>query len=249
MDEHSKAITPVDAWAGRQLAPVVAQVLAANPTPEVLGEILKVQRDWEAGEARKEYTRALVELKRDLPPSIRHDKEVSYGQTHYTHTSLAAAMEAVTPALTQHGFSLTWEPKTDPAMVTVTCRLTHEGGHSETCTISSKPDSSGQKGPAQQIASTITYLQRYTALALLGIATSDMAEPHGPRESAPVEPDLVDKKANMELAGKLRRAGLLVSDAEAEVGATVTHWTAADLVRVRGWARSQVEAREPGAEG
>jgi hypothetical protein len=44
-------------------------------------------------------------------------------------------------------------------------------------------DTSGSKSPAQGVASTITLLQRYTALSLLGIATADMKDADGEPEA------------------------------------------------------------------
>ena len=167
------------------LHPAVAQVLKANPTPEALEKMLDLQRQWERDEAKRAYTRALVGLKQALPPWIKRDKTVDFsgakgGRVHYTHTSLAAAMEAISPILGQHGFSLTWKTDTSSGTVTVTAELTHRDGHKESTMLSAPPDTSGSKNPAQAVASMTTLLQRYTALSLLGIATADMEDPmHG----------------------------------------------------------------------
>jgi hypothetical protein len=56
-------------------------------------------------------------------------------------------------------------------MITVTCSVSHELGHAESTSLSHSPDSSGKKNSIQAIGSTITYLQRYTILALTGLAT------------------------------------------------------------------------------
>ena len=55
----------------------------------------------------------------------------------------------------------------------VTCKITHELGHSEETSLSAPADSSGSKNAIQAIGSTITYLQRYTLLALTGLATHE----------------------------------------------------------------------------
>jgi len=118
-DEHS-LIPRADTVPARTIMhPAVERLLAANPTAETLREILALQRDWEAGEAKRAYTRALVELRRDLPAWIHRDQKVDFTGTsgrrvQYTHASLAATMEAVLPALTAHGFSLAWTPAIDP---------------------------------------------------------------------------------------------------------------------------------------
>lgn len=240
---------PVTPSQGRQVHPVVAAMMATSPTPDTLRELLRVQREWEADEARKAYTRALVDLKRDLPSVLARDKRVSYGSgggaVGYTHTSLAAAVEATARVLSDHGFSLSWTPTTDERAVSVTCRLTHREGHSEACTLSAPPDAKGSKSPAQAIASTVTLLQRYTMLSLLGIATADMHDPE-PREP---DPGSVDPKRNLDVAGIIRRKGLSVEAAEEHVGRRVKAWTGADLARLRAWVSQQAPAREPGSEG
>ena len=241
MEDHdekgtaARAIIPVDA---RRLAPVVAQAMVRGgplDDPATISALLDVQERWEANEARREYHEAMVSLKGDLPAVIGHDKEVKFNDVLYTHTTLAAAMAAVQGPLTTHGFALQWKPETCEKLVTVTCRLTHRGGHSEECSISSQPDNSGRKGPAQAVASTITYLSRYTALSLLGIATADMKEPHGPREE---EPAKVDVNKNLGAAAWIEEQGGSVAEAERLVGRLVAEWTADDLGRIREWARA-----------
>jgi len=224
-----------------RMHPVVRAAMAQSPTPETLRELLAVQREWEAGEARKAYTRALSELKRDLPTVIARDKEVKFANVRYTHTSLAMVMDAITGPLTAHGFSLSWEPKTAAGQVSVTCRLTHSEGHSEEATISSTPDKSGSKSEAQGVASTITLLQRYTALSLLGIATADMQEP---QPTAPPA-STIDTQRNLKAVGALKKYGKTKQDAEAFLGVRVEEWTTGDLGTLKAWLQAPPLADPP----
>lgn len=210
---------------------VSAAIQSGSLDPATLKQLLDVQREWEAGEAKKEFARAMTALKRDLPTVIRRDQKVDFGtskgRTTYTHTSLAAAMEAVTGPLCAHGFAISWTPAvTDRGSVRVTCRLTHSGGHSEEATLEAPADTSGNKSPSQGVASTVTLLSRYTALALLGIATADMADPSAPDLST------VDTRRNLRAAGRLVKAGLTRSDGEARLGKTVEQWTMSDLFTI-----------------
>lgn len=224
-----------------RLHPLVEQAITHNPDPATLRELLQVQREWEAGEAKKAFTRALVALKRELPTVLKHDKEVDFRnregkRTHYTHTSLAHAIEEITPALTAHGFSLTWEPaRSGRDDVVVTARLTHSEGHSETCTLSAPVDTSGNKSPAQGVASTVTLLQRYTALSLLGIATAEHHEPTPADE--PLDTARVDAARNLRAVGKLAKHGRTREEAEHYLGRPVREWTGEDLERLSAWVR------------
>jgi hypothetical protein len=51
--------------------------------------------------------------------------------------------------------------------------------------LSGEPDASGQKNKIQQVGSTVTYLQRYTLLALTGLATHDQDDDGRGSEASP----------------------------------------------------------------
>lgn len=231
-----------------RMHPMVSAAMAggALSDPATLRELMALQREWQADEARKSYTRALADLKRDLPTVIARDKAVAFGDTRYTHTSLAAVMTAITEPLTSHGFSLAWEPSTGERAVKVTCRLTHSEGHSESCTLDAPADTGGRKSPAQAIASTITLLERYTALALLGIATADMPEDTGQREAAPTD---VDPAKNLRAAKWLADRGITQEAASARVGRAVSAWTASDLAELRAWGTERAKATHDPSSG
>jgi len=229
-----------------RMHPLVAQMMSLNPDPSTLRELLAIQREWEAGEAKREFTTALVGLKRALPSVISRDARVHFeskrtgDKTDYTHATLAHVLTEVEEPMTSLGFTLTWEPgSAEKGQVQVTCKLTHQGGHTETCTLAAPPDTSGNKNPAQAIASTITLLERYTACALLGLATKDMEEPQ------PTEPPerRVDPARNMKAAAWAAREGKSREDAEGYLGKPVSAWTEADLAELKAWVRSA--EREP----
>lgn len=218
--------------------PLVDKMIATNPTPEALEKLLAMQREWEANEAKKAYTVALTELKRELPTFLPHDKSVDYqgakGAVHYTHTSLAAAMATVTPLLSNYGFSMTWKPGNDgKGGVTVTATLTHRQGHSEQATLTAPPDASGNKSAPQAIASTVTLLQRYTALALLGLATADMIEPS--HEAEAPNPEKIDTARNMRAMADLVKTGKKKKEIEEYIGKSCATWTEKDLDKLRTW--------------
>ena len=71
------------------------------------------------------------------------------------------------------GISHKWKMCQSPE-ISVTCVLTHEMGHSEETTLKASPDTSGSKNSIQAIGSTVTYLERYTLLAAVGLAAAGM---------------------------------------------------------------------------
>jgi hypothetical protein len=87
----------------------------------------------------------------------------------------------------QHGLSHRWDVTQIDGLITVACIVTHELGHSERTVLQSRPDDSGKKNQIQQVASAVTYLQRYTLMSALGLAASDMQEDDGLGAAPPVE--------------------------------------------------------------
>lgn len=150
---------------------------------EALERIMALQERHEANEARKAYHAAMTAFKAD-PPKIYKDRLVKFNSTQYRHATLANVTEAVSAALAKHGLSAAWRTAQDGGLISVTCTVTHELGHSESTTLTGSPDNSGQKNSIQQVGSTVTYLQRYTLLALTGLATHEQDDDS--RSTAPV---------------------------------------------------------------
>lgn len=153
-------------------------------------KLLELQERYEAMEARKAYVVAMSEFKRADCPVIVKDSHVSFrnskGQlVEYDHASLAQVVTQCVAALAKHGFHHEWSAKQGQG-IQVTCRITHRQGHGEETTLLASADTSGTKNQIQSIASTVTYLERYTLLMALGLAPAD--DDDG-RRSAPVPQD------------------------------------------------------------
>lgn len=158
-------------------AELIRQAVSGGANLEQLEKLLNLQERWEANEAKKAYHKAMAAFKAE-PPTIKKDKKVSYktstGTTSYTHATLANVTEKINAGLSKHGLSASWSVAQANGQVSVTCKITHEKGHSESTTLTAGPDNSGSKNPIQAIGSAISYLERYTLLALIGLATADM---------------------------------------------------------------------------
>lgn len=161
------SITPAD---------LLIKAVGQDADLDKLEKLMELQERWELNEARKAYHAAMSEFKAD-PPKISKDRHVEYsttkGKTSYNHASLAAVTTAINAALSKHGLTAAWETNQQERLVSVTCRITHKFGHSESTSLSSAPDDSGGKNSIQAIGSAVTYLQRYTLLALTGLATHE----------------------------------------------------------------------------
>lgn len=154
------------------------QAMKAGMSIADMRGMLELQKDWEANEARKAYVQAMSEFKRN-PPEIFKRKEVAFSGTQYMHATLGDVTQAIMQALAQHGISHRWDTVQNGGQIIVTCILTHKLGHSESTTLEGAPDDSGKKNRIQQVASTVTYLQRYTLLAATGLATKEIEDDDG----------------------------------------------------------------------
>ena len=142
---------------------------------EQVEKMMDLQDRYERREAEKAYNAAFSAFKAETVEIIKA-KQVRYknskgGLTEYMHAELSDVLDAVTPHLSKHGLGISWKTtKQEKTWVEVTCTLRHTGGHSESVSLGAAPDDSGGKNAIQAVGSAITYLERYTAKAILGVA-------------------------------------------------------------------------------
>lgn len=164
----SNAVTPMD---------MIDRALASNATPETLERLLALQERWEANQARKAFDEAMAAAKAEIPVILKSrtvDFTSSKGRTHYRYEDLADVAKTVNPILGKHGLSYRF--RTTAAIgepISVTCIVSHRLGYSEENTLVGPRDESGNKNSLQQVGSTLTYLQRMTLKAALGLAAAE----------------------------------------------------------------------------
>jgi len=160
------------------ISPLLEAAMSGKFTPDVLSQYLEVQKAYEANEAKKAFHQAVANFKRNPPVVIKDKKNSQFNNSAYV--SRSGLVNTVNPALSEHGLSAHWEPdQSKDGLLTITCVLTHELGHSESATMSAPPDSSGSKNPIQELKSTKTYLEIATYEAVTGVAASDHGEDDG----------------------------------------------------------------------
>lgn len=186
--EGELALSPKDEVIDRP----ATRSISATPTPaDLLGmavsqgadldrleRLMELQERWEANEARKAFTVAMTAFKAE-PVEILKRKNVSFttrdgDTTSYNHAELSDVTAAIGAALAKHQLAYRWNIRQEGTSISVDCIITHARGHSEMVTMFAAPDDSGKKNKIQQVASTTTYLQRYTLLAITGMSTKGM---------------------------------------------------------------------------
>jgi len=161
-------------------ADLVRYAMDNNVDMDQLERFYELQRKWEEDQAKKAYVVAMSAFKAE-PLVIEKTKQVSMklkegGKIEFKHVELAGVVDAVVPAMALHGLSHRWDihQSDKDRIITVDCIITHAGGHSEKVTMHGLPDDSGKKNAIQQVASTVTYLQRYTLMAACGVAAKNI---------------------------------------------------------------------------
>ncbi len=159
-------------------AELIKLAISGNADLEKLEKLLALQERWEANEARKAYNEAMTSFKAN-PPKINKDRKVNYrttnGVMNYNHASLANCADKITAELSKYGLSASWTTQQETnGLIKVTCKIIHNKGHFEITSLQASADNSGSKNSIQAIGSTVSYLERYTLLALTGLATYDM---------------------------------------------------------------------------
>ena len=167
----------------------------SNGNIELAEKLMALQERWEKNQARKAFDNAMAEAKSEIPVILKN-RQVTFGQTNYSFEDMAEIARTVDPILATYGMSYRFRTSSDTTMVTVTCIISHRDGHSEENGLSAVHDMSGSKNKIQAVGSTITYLQRYTLKAALGLAAaadedgrrSKKQNPHVTAPSDVIEP-------------------------------------------------------------
>lgn len=123
--------------------------------------------------AASEFNSALASMQPELPIITQHGAIVHNGRKISSYAKWDDIVEQVRPVLAKHGFSLTFKVEQVPDKVSVTSILRHSAGHNEATTLTLPIDTSGAKNAVQGIGSTVSYAKRYSACALLNIASTD----------------------------------------------------------------------------
>jgi hypothetical protein len=156
---------------------LLAHAFASGATPEVLAKYMDLHERWQDRQALQAFNAAMADAKAEIPV-ITKNREVDFtspkGRTNYKHEDLGEITRVVTPILAKHGITVRFRTSSVPGEpIAVTCIIRHRDGHSEENTLIAGRDDSGNKNSIQAIGSTVTYLQRYTLKAALGLAAAE----------------------------------------------------------------------------
>lgn len=154
---------------------IIASAVGSNIDTEKLERLIALQERVMKSEAEKAFNAAFAKMQAELP-KIEHDKAIDHGKDGVskkiaTYARYETIVEAVRPVLQKYGFAVSFGVAQQGDAVTVTCTLTHEGGHSIQTSLALPVDTGPGRSAVQAIGSTVSYGKRYTLCAILNIAT------------------------------------------------------------------------------
>lgn len=159
-----------------------------------LEKLMELQERWEANQARKTFLESMSKFQNEVP-ALEKTKLVSFNTTRYKYAPLGEIAATIKEKMFECGLCHRWEIKDTDTAIECTCIISHKAGHSEKTTMSAQKDNSGGKNEIQQRGSTITYLQRYTLIAGLGLSTADEDNDGGTSQSNKEQPTTEKKPA------------------------------------------------------
>ena len=196
---------PLGAGGGGLLAMI--ERLASNPqlNIEVFDRLLAARRQEEDRAAARAFNAALSQAKGELQPVLKgravdfQSNKPGAARTKYKYENFADVARVVDPVFQRHGLSYRFRVAQTLDQVRVTTILSHADGYSEeTAPLESKVDP-GSTGMSlvQALGSVLTYLQRYSLRAAIGLAAGVDDDGKGAGDTSP--------KINIEQADELRK--------------------------------------------
>lgn len=192
-NEQPLATTPME---------MIAYAQRQGATIEQMEQLLQLNRDMKADIAREEYNNAFASLKSESI-FLKKDGIVGYKTKSgdlvgYSFLTLANMVDTVVPLMSKYGLSHSWIPGQLDGGISITCKVSHRLGHSESVTMSGPYDNSGKKNQLQSIGSAQAFLERYTFAAIMGLAASNQDDDAQKSSTKPIEYVSEEQAANID---------------------------------------------------
>ena len=158
-----------------QLMALVNTAVEKGYDINIIQSLMDYQDRWDKKQAKKAFDAAMAEAVNEIPTIAKNKKAIvdKDGNARYRYDDLSEIAETVKPILKKHGLSYRFRTQQNGLIVSVTCIVSHVDGHSEENTLSASNDTSGSKNAIQAVGSAVTYLERYSLKAALGLAAAE----------------------------------------------------------------------------
>lgn len=198
-------LVPVDRSETAAVLHMIERV-ARDPSVDMdkMLKLMEWRKEMITDQRRAQFDEAVSAAKAAIPPIARN----ATGHNSKKYADFGAIAKVVDPILGQHGLSYRFRT-TQNGTIAVTCILSHKAGHSEETTLIGPADTSGNKNAIQAIGSTLTYLQRYSLVQMLGLAAAADDDGKAGANAATITQDQADNLIDLiETKGADRKAFL-----------------------------------------
>lgn len=175
--QHQPNLPTVEAPLVTTPADLVRVALESGSGIDQVRELMNMQIDWEANEARKEYAKSMAAVQKAALPV---HKGKWNPQTESWYVDISAIADAVNNLFADEGFYLSFYEgdSTKENHVRVMCDIGHADGHKETRHIDMPIVTTGIKGSTMMTlthatGSAFTYGRRYLIVMLANLPTPD----------------------------------------------------------------------------
>lgn len=191
---------------------MIGQAVERGANVKTLEKLIELHQRWETSQSRKAFDTAIAEAKAKIPVILKN-REVDFtaqrSRTHYRYEDLAEIARTVGPILASYGLAYRFRSSVEGPLVKVTCVLSHREGHFEENQLAAAMDQTGNKNGIQAIGSTLTYLQRMTLKASLGLAASDDDDGKAAGMPLPINGDQIRELLDLAKSVGAEKAALL----------------------------------------
>ena len=153
---------------------ILMRAIELNVDLDAFEKLVNLVEKVQIDKDKREFYEAFAKFQSQVPPILKSSEvNMGAGRPRYNYASLYDIISKIQKPLGDNHLSYRWDVKNDDVMIEVTCILSHSGGYELQTSIQAGKDATPGKSNVQAIASTITYLKRYTLVSLLGIGTAD----------------------------------------------------------------------------
>lgn len=174
---------------------------------EQLSQLVELHERMATRQARQEFYAALARVRQKCPP-LQHTRKANIatkggGSYSFTYTELPEMQKALDPFLVAEGFSYTWDTEVSAAgMLTCVFHLRHALGHAESSRMTLPTENNSGMSPQQKVGAAMSFAQRRTMAAGLGVTTEEAGEPVEESDPTPISAAQIARLEDI-LAGKM----------------------------------------------
>ncbi len=169
-----------------QIGNIIAMAVEKGMDVDKLQKLFDLYEREQARKAQQEFAAAMSRFKAICPPVPRRTENNQF-QVVRNGTKSArkyAALEdieaTVKGPLGECGFSYDWPiVKVEAGVMSMTCEVTHSGGHSKQSAVVIPVDSKAGCSEQQKYGSAMSYCKRYSIIQALGLTTCDESDADG----------------------------------------------------------------------